>query len=206
MPPLPLPCHHESCDKRAAGSSSSCGGHESVRASRTMKRVECVVCKRIFQVASTARASTCGQACKKERRQLRQGQWKIANAARVSAKGAERYDAKRDEILANAAKWRANNPDAIRVAKRHFKREREKRERLTRRHVTQRDLQRMLARHRGCAYCGNNSEPIHWDHVLPLARGGGTTKGNLLPACAPCNLSKGAKTVMEWRIRKLQIV
>lgn len=41
-----------------------------------------------------------------------------------------------------------------------------------------------------CAYCFAPYE--HLDHVLPLSLGGGTTKDNVVPACARCNYSKGA--------------
>lgn len=48
-----------------------------------------------------------------------------------------------------------------------------------------------------CAYCGE--EPAtHLDHVVPLSKGGADKEGNMLPACAGCNLSKGAKTLAEW--------
>ncbi|MEU6633832.1 HNH endonuclease [Streptomyces parvus] len=48
-----------------------------------------------------------------------------------------------------------------------------------------------------CAYCGESAE--HLDHVMPLSRGGTDTEDNMVPACAKCNLSKGAKTLEEWR-------
>lgn len=47
-----------------------------------------------------------------------------------------------------------------------------------------------------CAYCGARAE--HLDHVVPLSRGGADVESNMVPACAPCNLSKGAKTLDEW--------
>ncbi|OKI71401.1 HNH endonuclease [Streptomyces sp. MJM1172] len=47
-----------------------------------------------------------------------------------------------------------------------------------------------------CAYCGKRAE--HLDHVVPLSRGGEDVESNMVPACAPCNLSKGAKTLEEW--------
>jgi 5-methylcytosine-specific restriction endonuclease McrA len=47
-----------------------------------------------------------------------------------------------------------------------------------------------------CAYCDAPAE--HLDHVQPLSRGGADAAHNLLPACAPCNLSKGAKSLAEW--------
>src|SRR5215213_3426120 len=52
-----------------------------------------------------------------------------------------------------------------------------------------------------CAYCGVPLplEPvIHVDHKLPLSRGGSNDPSNLVLACAPCNLSKGAKTAQEY--------
>lgn len=47
-----------------------------------------------------------------------------------------------------------------------------------------------------CAYCGGPHE--HWDHVIPIARGGPHCLSNLRPACARCNLSKNDKTLREW--------
>lgn len=47
-----------------------------------------------------------------------------------------------------------------------------------------------------CAYCDRPAE--HLDHVSPLSRGGEDVPSNLLPACAACNLTKGAKTLAEW--------
>ncbi|MEU0245146.1 HNH endonuclease [Streptomyces sp. NPDC006235] len=47
-----------------------------------------------------------------------------------------------------------------------------------------------------CAYCDAPAE--HLDHVVALSRGGADAAHNLLPACAPCNLSKGAKSLAEW--------
>jgi 5-methylcytosine-specific restriction endonuclease McrA len=49
-----------------------------------------------------------------------------------------------------------------------------------------------------CAYCDAPAE--HLDHVVPLSRGGADAAHNLLPACAPCNLAKGAKTLADWAL------
>ena len=48
-----------------------------------------------------------------------------------------------------------------------------------------------------CAYCGSDTE-IQQEHVVPVSRGGGTTMGNIVPACKKCNMSKKDKTVVEW--------
>ncbi len=34
---------------------------------------------------------------------------------------------------------------------------------------------------------------LHFDHIVPVAKGGATTIENLQILCAPCNLSKGAR-------------
>lgn len=49
-----------------------------------------------------------------------------------------------------------------------------------------------------CAYCGATDGPFHLDHVFPAIRGGHSGADNLVVACAPCNLSKGAQTPEEW--------
>jgi 5-methylcytosine-specific restriction endonuclease McrA len=36
------------------------------------------------------------------------------------------------------------------------------------------------------------------DHLVPVARGGKSTKGNVVPACKPCNNKKKQLLPMEW--------
>ncbi len=47
-----------------------------------------------------------------------------------------------------------------------------------------------------CVYCGSFATRV--DHILPLSRGGNEVESNLVPACALCNESKGAKLLTEW--------
>lgn len=53
-----------------------------------------------------------------------------------------------------------------------------------------------------CQYCGADERSgdidFHCDHVIPLSRGGSNAIENLATSCAPCNLSKGARTPAEW--------
>jgi hypothetical protein len=52
-----------------------------------------------------------------------------------------------------------------------------------------------------CYWCGERAtESV--DHVVPLAQGGNHGEGNLVPSCLNCNSSKGARTVMQWRMGK----
>lgn len=50
-----------------------------------------------------------------------------------------------------------------------------------------------------CVYCGASPGALECDHVVPLAMGGVSVMENLATACKPCNRSKGAKTLDEWR-------
>ena len=43
-----------------------------------------------------------------------------------------------------------------------------------------------------CQYCGKKGE-MTFDHILPRCRGGITTWENVVAACGPCNLRKGAR-------------
>lgn len=51
-----------------------------------------------------------------------------------------------------------------------------------------------------CHYCNRNIPPdgLTMDHIVPIARGGRSTKGNLVTACKPCNNKKKQLLPMEW--------
>lgn len=51
-----------------------------------------------------------------------------------------------------------------------------------------------------CNYCGRRFPPaeLNMDHVVPLIRGGRTTKGNVVPVCKECNNKKKYWLPMEW--------
>lgn len=49
-----------------------------------------------------------------------------------------------------------------------------------------------------CSYCGDCDGPFEIDHIFPVALGGTDDPDNLTLACAPCNRSKGAKTLEQW--------
>lgn len=44
-----------------------------------------------------------------------------------------------------------------------------------------------------CQRCGTDDEPMHVDHIVPRARGGGNEDENLQALCYRCNIAKGAK-------------
>lgn len=53
-----------------------------------------------------------------------------------------------------------------------------------------------------CAYCGNDSNALTQDHFIPIVRGGGYTKSNIIPSCKSCNFSKNDSDFFDWYPRQ----
>jgi 5-methylcytosine-specific restriction protein A len=57
-----------------------------------------------------------------------------------------------------------------------------------------------------CYYCGETFQPseLTMDHVLPVVRGGKSTKSNCVPCCKECNNDKKFLTPAELIMRELE--
>jgi 5-methylcytosine-specific restriction protein A len=57
-----------------------------------------------------------------------------------------------------------------------------------------------------CAYCQGTFAPdeLTMDHIVPLSRGGRSTKGNVVPCCAACNATKKYWTPAELLLQQLR--
>lgn len=51
-----------------------------------------------------------------------------------------------------------------------------------------------------CHYCHKKTSPadLTMDHIVALARGGKSTRGNTVPACRECNSRKKYLLPIEW--------
>jgi 5-methylcytosine-specific restriction endonuclease McrA len=51
-----------------------------------------------------------------------------------------------------------------------------------------------------CHYCRHSFPPkeLTLDHIVPVTRGGRSTKGNCVPACKECNNQKKDLLPLEW--------
>lgn len=51
-----------------------------------------------------------------------------------------------------------------------------------------------------CQYCGKTVPPgeLTMDHIVPVSRGGKSTKGNVATCCKECNNKKKQLLLMEW--------
>lgn len=51
-----------------------------------------------------------------------------------------------------------------------------------------------------CYYCSSKVgfKNLTMDHIIPLSRGGRSTKDNLVPCCKDCNTKKKSSLPVEW--------
>lgn len=57
-----------------------------------------------------------------------------------------------------------------------------------------------------CHYCGKKfpAEALTMDHVIPVARGGKSSRGNVVPCCGACNKEKKCLTPAERILMEME--
>jgi hypothetical protein len=98
--------------------------------------------------------------------------------------------------VANVVRWRVANPDKLSAqrAKGNFIRRSAVRGRVLETIGAIFLKEQREAQYDLCAYCGTFLFGAgHQDHVTPVARGGAHIRKNIVWACEPCNLKKGAR-------------
>ncbi len=83
----------------------------------------------------------------------------------------------------------------IEVSEKEIKKEKEKAKELRKK-----QWWKSLVNKGECYYCGKKFPPneITMDHIVPIIRGGKSTKGNIVPACKECNNKKKYMLPLEW--------
>jgi 5-methylcytosine-specific restriction enzyme A len=84
----------------------------------------------------------------------------------------------------------------VTVSPRHLQREKEKARALRQTQWWQRQMAKGI-----CYYCERRiaREQMTLDHIVPLIRGGRSTRGNVVPACKTCNSRKKYLLPLEWK-------
>ena len=188
----------------------------------------CQVCGQTFEASGkgSARKTACGEVCRRKRAAEQQRDyyrnrggrevtraWYTANVERIARQHKEWVsdpDVKAARAAYNRDYHRAN-ADNIRERKRETRDpERERRYSSARRAriaevsvtvVTDRDIERILARPCTHAHLGDCDGPMNLDHIIPLARGGRHAVGNLQPLCRRHNVSKRHRLEVEVKAR-----
>lgn len=139
-----------------------------------------------------------------EHERQRWAAWHAANRDALAARKRELYKADPEAARQRTAEWRKRNPGSHRrwreanpekwaLLNRENQRRRRSGDRV--------DYSKILDRDGWvCHLCGYpiaGLEDLHFDHVIPLAKGGPHSMANIRPAHAKCNLRKGAKLLEE---------
>lgn len=131
-----------------------------------------------------------------ERKKASDKKWRIANKQRV----------RKNQIL-----WEKKNPNKTRAIKQRWaiKNYAARRAILLRYRARKAETQIFVIKkaemekiyNSSCFFCSSTNQ-IEADHIIPLARNGNHSVGNLMAVCRSCNASKSSKTIMEFRIWK----
>ena len=87
------------------------------------------------------------------------------------------------------------------TVQRHIKIERDKAKKLRNSSWWKTQIQKGL-----CHFCQQSvgTDNLTMDHLVPLARGGKSTRGNIVPACQACNKKKQLCTPVESLLDRLK--
>lgn len=101
------------------------------------------------------------------------------------------YQKNREKMTAHNLQWQKDNRERCKV----IRARRRAREKLVPRTLKSEEGGHLLKTF-PCFYCnGNNGSVL--DHFVPLSKGGGTTRANVVVACMKCNGQKGTKLPEE---------
>lgn len=142
----------------------------------------------------------------KDCEQIRHRNWQITNMPEVLEYWSHYASEHPESVRAYQNNWRVKNRERACEASREWRianpeaaRELSARRRARKKGivVSKVDLRNLLALYgMTCHICSQaiaSTRDLHWDHVIPLSRGGTHSTDNLRPAHAACNLSKAAK-------------
>ena len=145
----------------------------------------------------------CYQAAYRERHRdeinARKKERYYAHAQEICAKNAEyreknyerRLEIERDSRAKNKEKWRPAKNARQSIRNRVFS----EKQYL----ILDKELRKIYSS--PCFNCGS-TENQSLDHLIPLSRGGTHSYGNIITLCLPCNMSKHARTITEWKHSK----
>ncbi len=120
--------------------------------------------------------------------------WRIANPEKATARGRAWERANPEKRKASCKAYRDANPEKESANRQN----RRARLRNAQGSFTFKEWRAKVEQYKGrCHWCGKKIKgALHADHLIALAVGGSNGIGNIVPACAACNLRKSSK--MPW--------
>lgn len=153
----------------------------------------------------------------KESLRIYSANWHQENKERRNKQFKENRKVNREKHSAYERRWRKANPEKTRKYSRdYYQRNTEKRlEDSSRRKALKLSLtvgevnyQVIVKRdNRTCHICGEKipRDQLHFDHIIPLSKGGSHSQDNIACAHKKCNLSKGSKIISSKRPIKKEV-
>jgi len=136
------------------------------------------------------------RAVHREERAARQAAYRAAHKEGRAARDAAYYAAHREKAAAYNNAYKAAHLD---VGRAHEAKRRALKKGATVGAITTEALAEKRAEYSGiCPYCNQPITEGHFDHVVPLSKGGSHTTDNLVWVCAECNLKKGDKSLLGY--------
>jgi 5-methylcytosine-specific restriction endonuclease McrA len=108
-----------------------------------------------------------------------------------------RYWKNRDLRLAYTREYRKKNPDKILAHTRNRRARLENAEG----NFTSKEWSILCKIFGNCCLCCGSSENLHADHIIPLTKGGNNFISNIQPLCCRCNISKGNRIIVDYRLK-----
>lgn len=123
--------------------------------------------------------------------------WAKNNPNKVNARKINWRSINAEKNRCIRANWAKNNPDKAIV---YINNRRALKSGNGGRHTSEQWLTLLDSYHGLCVYCFNKATTR--DHVIPLSKGGTNNIENVVPACRPCNDSKGKKSLFVWLLQR----
>lgn len=114
-----------------------------------------------------------------------------------------RYHANPEKAKAAAVAWQRANRDAYNARRRAWDAEKRRSTKLTDEEKQDAADYATIIAADVCVYCNGPVE--HIDHIVALTRGGDGLWTNLAPACAHCNISKNARSLLFFLFARTTI-
>jgi len=129
--------------------------------------------------------------------------WRQANKERVAKKVKEYQQSHKSQVNATNRRWQKRNWEKhieYQLQYNHAKRARMEIATVNMKAI--RGFVRAVKAKAFCTcyYCGSkvSSKKIHFDHIIPIAKGGQHSVENLCVSCPPCNMAKHDKPIEAW--------
>lgn len=134
-----------------------------------------------------------------DKRKATNKKYRDQNKEYVSEKNKEWREKNRQKHIDDANEWRRNNRERARTNNTLSHHRRIANGLCLPNTLTKKQWKAILDQfNHSCAYCGRSLKHLQQEHVIPIKKGGGYTKENIIPACKRCNGTKSDMDLLDF--------